>query len=363
MIITKKLTDSTLKRITKSDNTYEDVHITDIESNVISEGTSITDSVLENINYKDDNSVSFNVTNSIPTVSNNNCAIYSMNGKLYCKISGYNPFEINQTTADYLLKRGTNYTNNGSMEYFNLNSSMKLFSTSTKIGAIPQRNVETTDLYDASFFDISTTEIKALIENEQKFKLTSDRFILNGKNTVVEIDSTKTKFNCNTNLSKASYGNNKYRLEFDNDLTIKNQNNNADLLKIDSNGNIIIKGDTLENYIKSIARKEIRRYKEMKLISSVSTVNLDGYYVGNTNYVIYFSDTDSSDRVMSMEINGLDIPSMSQNPIYYERTNSYYYLDQYEATEEGDSDSLSIMKIVNGIPTIVYFREVYEEII
>ena len=51
----KKLTDSTLKRITKSDNKYEDVHITDVPSNVISNGTNITDSVLENINYKDDN--------------------------------------------------------------------------------------------------------------------------------------------------------------------------------------------------------------------------------------------------------------------------------------------------------------------
>ena len=33
MIQTKKLTDSTLKRITKQDNTYEDVHIKDVPSN------------------------------------------------------------------------------------------------------------------------------------------------------------------------------------------------------------------------------------------------------------------------------------------------------------------------------------------
>lgn len=34
MIETKKLSDLTLKRIIKSDNTFEDVHITDVPSNV-----------------------------------------------------------------------------------------------------------------------------------------------------------------------------------------------------------------------------------------------------------------------------------------------------------------------------------------
>ena len=36
MIETKKLSDLTLKRITKSDNTFEDVHITYVPSNIIS---------------------------------------------------------------------------------------------------------------------------------------------------------------------------------------------------------------------------------------------------------------------------------------------------------------------------------------
>ena len=69
MIETQKLEDSTLKRITKSNNTYEDVHITDVPSNVISNGTNITDQVLENINYKDDQSLEFSklINNNIPT--------------------------------------------------------------------------------------------------------------------------------------------------------------------------------------------------------------------------------------------------------------------------------------------------------
>ncbi len=35
MIETKKLADATLRRITKSDNTYEDVHISDVPVNII----------------------------------------------------------------------------------------------------------------------------------------------------------------------------------------------------------------------------------------------------------------------------------------------------------------------------------------
>ena len=38
MIETKKLNDATLRRITRSDNTSEDVHLTDVPNNVIESG-------------------------------------------------------------------------------------------------------------------------------------------------------------------------------------------------------------------------------------------------------------------------------------------------------------------------------------
>lgn len=57
----KKLTDSSLKNVTKNNETYQ-VNINDVSSNVISDGTQITDSVLSNINYKDDKSISFDTT-------------------------------------------------------------------------------------------------------------------------------------------------------------------------------------------------------------------------------------------------------------------------------------------------------------
>ncbi|MCR4897840.1 MAG: hypothetical protein K5892_01305, partial [Acholeplasmatales bacterium] len=258
MIETKKLNDSTLKRITKSDNTYEDIHITDVPSNVISEGTLITDSVLGNINYKDDSHLEFSKisSESIPIPASGKCIIYSTSdGKLYCAINGYNTFEISAITAsDIIKKNGTTYVNNGALEYFNINNGIRVFSNSTKIGATPTRATETNSIIDAAYFDITDDEIKAIINNSTKvdiepdfikllhtsssLELSNDRFILSGKNTNIEIDSTKTRFNCNTNLSKASYGNNKIRIELEENLDIKNILNNTNLFSISQSGSI-----------------------------------------------------------------------------------------------------------------------------
>ncbi|MBQ6782816.1 MAG: hypothetical protein IJP63_02260, partial [Acholeplasmatales bacterium] len=79
MIETKKLNEATLRRITRSDNTIEDVHLTDVPSNVISSGTQITDTVLANINYKDDNTLEFSIANDdvLPSAGK---AIFYVNG-------------------------------------------------------------------------------------------------------------------------------------------------------------------------------------------------------------------------------------------------------------------------------------------
>ena len=157
MIETKKLTDATLRRITKSDNTYEDVHISDVPGNVIEEGTIITDTVLANINYKDDNRLEFSISNVDLTPNTNKAIFYAKNGKLYCAIAGYAPLEITSlSTSNFLSKTGTVYANNTSLDYFNINSGLKLFSNRTRIGAIPQRQEENNTIDDATYFDFST---------------------------------------------------------------------------------------------------------------------------------------------------------------------------------------------------------------
>ena len=382
MIETKKLSDLTLKRITKSDNTFEDVHITDVPTNIISNGTNITDNTLDNINYKDNQSLEFNklINNNMPTPESGKCLIYSTtDGKLYCAISGYNPFEISQVTAsDIIKKKGVTYVNNGSLDYFNLNNGMRLFSNSTKIGATPTRTTETNNILDAAYFDITDDEIKAIINNNTKIDITNDniklkqndnskiellydRFILTGKQTEVGIDSTKTTFNCDTSLNKVVYGNNKYKIEITNEIEIKNNQNNNTIIKINQNGEIYLGDKSLEDYIKELASKEVRRHKEMIRIFNGSSKYIDSYFYYDNNYVFYFSDTANSNILMSIEINGLDIEDMS--PIYIPKTNSYYYLDQYVASgiDGDDTDTIRIYKVNNGNHSQVYFREVYKE--
>ncbi len=436
MIETKKLSDLTLKRITKSDNTFEDVHITDVPSNIISNGTNITDNTLDNINYKDNQLLEFNklINNNIPTPESGKCLIYSTtDGKLYCAISGYNPFEISQVTAsDIIKKKGVTYVNNGSLDYFNLNNGMRLFSNFTKIGAIPTRATETNNILDATYFDITNDEIKALLCGNEKIKIVDNNIrIINNSNTEFKMDSnnkitlnsgtnkleissngfnlstTSTKvgiisssnlFECYTNLYNAYYGNNKYRIQIGDNLVIKNNLNNTNLVSINQNGdidacndkyriqmgsNIIIKnnqnnntiikinqngeiylGDkSLEDYIKGLASREVRRHKEMHQIFSGSSTSYDGYFLTTMNYVFYFSDNPSSTVIMSIEINGQDIEDMINNKIYIPKTNSYYYLEQYEASgvDGDDIDTLYIYKCNNGIHTPAYFRQIYEE--
>lgn len=384
MIETKKLTDSTLKRITKSNNTYEDVHITDVPSNVISEGTSITDQVLANINYKDDNSLEFSKlsSNSIPTPESGKCLIYSTSdGKLYCAINGYNPFEISAVTAsDIIKKKGTTYVNNGALEYFNLNNGMKLFSNSTKLGATPTRASQTNVITDAAYFDITSNEIKAIVNGNQRLSLKEDtcsvsmtnskvelkneRFVLTGKQTELGIDSTKTELKCYTNLTKSTYGNSNFRLEFDNSINVKKLINNSSIISINSNGEISIGTETLESYIRRLASEEYRRNKTLKLLSNTRTTCIEERVLYDRNYVFYISDTMYSDIVVSFEINGLNVEATENNPIYIPKTNSYYYLHQVEATyvEGDDTDYLYVYKKVGNTSTPVYFREVYEEL-
>jgi len=398
MIETKKLTDSTLKRITKSNNTYEDVHITDVPSNVLENGTNITDEVLSNINYKDDQNIEFSISNGIVTPPNGKAVIYALdNGKLFFSISGYSPFEISANQAfDLIKKKGTTYVSNGQMEYFNLGSSMKLFSTGTKIGTIPHRNEETSSIIDATYFDITDDEIEALIcgntklkiqtnnvcitnlnskiemnygskitisSNDTKLEIDNDRFYLSTPTSDIGVDSNNNKLNCHTNLNKASYGNNKFRIQMEDTLRIKNNLNNQNIVSINQNGEIIINDILLETYIKSIASREVRRHKEMHQIFSGSSTSYDGYFLTNMNYVFYFSDNPSSTLIMSIEINGQDIEDMINNKIYIPKTNSYYYLEQYEASgvDGDDIDTLYIYKCNNGIHTPAYFRQIYEE--
>lgn len=238
-IITKKLTDSTKRKITKSDSSYEEVNIDDVTGNVISSGTQITDSVLSNINYKDDNSISFNISNSDITPLSGKSVVYTKNdGNFYFKTYNKPTIVLSSNGIEYestIKKYGTNYTSNGEMKYFNLENGGSIFSTRTKIGSIPSRVSEIDDISDSTYLDFKINEILGYINGTNKFLINSSRFEFNINNTLLGINPNLDKFNCYTDLSSAVYGNNKFKIELDNYYKIKN-NLNTELLKLSDTG-------------------------------------------------------------------------------------------------------------------------------
>lgn len=345
MIETKKLNDSTLKRITKSNNTYEDVHITDVPSNVISNGTNITDEVLENINYKDDNSIEFSklTSNNVPTPQTGKCLIYSTSdGKLYCAIDGYDPFEISVLTAsDIIKKKGITYVNNGALEYFNLNNSMNLFSNSTKIGGIPTRSTQTNSIIDAAYIDLTSNEIKTILNGNTKIDIKNDYVKLFQNNSSIELLNNEI----NVNISNL--------------FNVKNNSSN-NILSINQNGNILIGNTLLDTYIRNIIQEEIFKFHSMTLLSQEVTQSISQTLDSSkVSYHVYFSDTPTSENILHMTFNGSD----TSNPdiFYFAATNSYYKIVNYYAQDEDDSDSCEIHKVnYAGIYiSNVYFRKIY----
>lgn len=454
MIETKKLTDATLRRITKSDNTYEDVHISDVPGNVIEEGTIITDTVLANINYKDDNRLEFSISNNDVIPDTNKAAFYVKNGKLYCAIDGFSPLEITSlSTSNFLPKVGTIYANNNGLDYFNLDSGLKLFSNRTRIGAIPERQEETSSIADATFLDISTENIIGKVNNVEKFKLgekvefknngssinidsdgdidishdnasklelTEEKFLLKGKSTNIGIDSTKTKFNCHTDLGNASYGNNKFRIQMEDTLKIKNVSNNTNLVTVNTSGVITYNSMDIKDEYSEIKTEnsafKIRTLKEGLYVSN-PTFNLEmtgssvriktsnntlfevrnngNVYVGNktideiiqdklnlynlrrilsnqisyrlyltlnqsnTEYTVNFSDSDTSGIIMSITFDGSYFNSLTR--FYRSETNSYYYLYQYYASDDSEDDYIEIRKATESGVFLgnAFFRGIY----
>lgn len=279
-IITKKLSDLSKRKITKSDSTIEEVNISDVTGNVISSGTQITDSVLSNINYKDDNSISFNISNFDITPLSGKSVVYTKNdGNFYFKTYNKPTIDLSSNGIEYestIKKFGTNYTINGEMKYFNLQNGSNFFSTRTKIGSIPSRISETDNISDSTYLDFKLDEIKGYIEGNNKFLISNNRFEFDINNTKVGINPNLDKFNCYTNLSNAVYGNNKFKIDLDNYYKIKN-NLGTELVKISDTG--VINLNKFEVYTQNSHIKE-----ENETFKINTTLN--GLNISNSSFSI-----------------------------------------------------------------------------
>lgn len=305
-IITKKLTDSTLKRITKTDNTYEDVRITDVPSNVIEEGTNITDSVLSNINYKNDNNVTFDITDTDVIPDSNKATIYGKSdGSFYFRVNGQSPIVIGGNNIpnyqNLMNKSGDNYTTNGEMKYFNLDNELKFFSTRTKIGGIESRNVESSDITNATYFEINQNEIKGNIAGVEKILLNGSRFEIKGKDTTIGINNGLDKLSLDTNLSNATYGNSNFGLNFGNSIEIKNKNNNQTLSTITNTGEISLNKLDIETPISNINESS----NQLNISSNQANLKISNNYfsIELTNSNLKINDSNNN-AILTITPNG-----------------------------------------------------------
>ena len=305
-IITKKLTDSTLKRITKTDNTYEDVRITDVPSNVIEEGTNITDSVLSNINYKNDNNVTFDITDTDVIPDSNKATIYGKSdGSFYFRVNGQSPIVIGGNNIpnyqNLMNKSGDNYTTNGEMKYFNLDNELKFFSTRTKIGGIESRNVESSDITNATYFEINQNEIKGNIAGVEKLLLNGSRFEIKGKDTTIGINNGLDKLRLDTNLSNATYGNSNFGLNFGNSIEIKNKNNNQTLSTITNTGEISLNKLDIETPISNINESS----NQLNISSNQANLKISNNYfsIELTNSNLKINDSNNN-AILTITPNG-----------------------------------------------------------
>lgn len=394
-IYTKKLKNPKLKKIINKDGTKEEeVLIEDVKTNVLEEGTPITDSVLANINFKDNETLEFSLVENPINVDTNKALLYATKeGKLYCVISGYKPFELNGITLnDVIKKKGITYVMTGPMEYFNLGSSMKLFSTETKVGTIPKRLEETNDIANATYLNFSEDEIKGLVKGSEKLKIQNNNIKLINNNTLIEmdsndkiklksgtnelnidnsrfmlkspttelgVDSTYTKLNCHTSLHKASYGNQNFRLQFEDTVKLKNMNTTNNLISVKPDGTILIGNETLTNLIERLAMMQVDKFSDKKVLFNGAEEKV--YLIlddEDLTYYVYFSEEKTSE-ILNIKFKRKDIKNYDL--FYNSETKSYYRYVEILAYDDSEDDYTRIDRVDSEGRYIksMYIRRIY----
>lgn len=297
-----------LRKLTKTDALGAPVSseplyvlLDEAEDNVETEGTAITPDVIDKVNWKDEACIEFTLLegNDLPLQREGVVQIVAkQNGELWCIPPNQEAYPLGSLDLqNYMLKSGKVYVSGKSLEYFNINKEVKIFSIRTRIGAIPVRLENSTQFDDGTYIEFDKSgycklftlgtpafvltnermEIKinessirfdrtgnihlnaptkssdvslsgkAVIIRSSKLSIQSDDIDLTGKicisndNIKIQETSDGKKFNCFTNLEEASYGNKNFRLQFYPDcIRLQDVNNNKKIFQINQDGTIRI---------------------------------------------------------------------------------------------------------------------------
>lgn len=412
------------------------VYLEEAEGNVSLEGTPITPELIDHVNWRDETKLSFKILTEdvLPNAVDGVVQLVAKpNGEVWAitPTGNYPLGTIN--LSQFLKKTGVQYAKDASLNYFNLNKELKLFSTRTRVGAIPVR-VEENSIFeqDGTYLEmkntgyiylyangvkkveinpqkmnfthqnalisinnqgkIDLTSLNApiqlrgsslLLYSNQEVSMSSDSDIsLNSKgklsfsspNIKIQENTEGTKFNCFTELSEASYGNQSFRLQFyPTRVRIQDIENNLSILEVEKGGTVYINGNsgiifenTIQGHIKNYLDSHfeayymgcLMKYIDSNLLFSGADRTPGLNLTDNKNYSIFFTDSDNATLVHQISFVGT---ALASNPIVKNINGVTYRLEQDIATDEQYGDSISIFKISSSGQTLglAYIRKVY----
>ncbi|MDE5868330.1 MAG: hypothetical protein K2H02_05235 [Anaeroplasmataceae bacterium] len=329
----RKRKNPTLRKLVKTDETGNSLNgeplyvlVEEVDQNVTEEGSVITPEVIDKINWKDDSVISFKVLddNTLPASKDGVVQIVAKsNGEVYAVLPNGISKSLGSTDLNQFLKKnGIQYSSDESLGYFNLNKELKLFSTRTRLGAIPPRTTESSSFQeDGTYIEMRCDgKICLYVRGQIEQEISPDKLLLSHKNSFIVIDklgkmdlnsnnsslqlhgekislyardkvsitgvkrlnlqsgekfsiesnNTKiqetedgTKFNCFTEYQEASYGNQNFRLQFYPDyVRLRDVNQNKNIIQMNQDGTIYL-NDTSKVIDESTINNYIKNYLDV----------------------------------------------------------------------------------------------------
>ncbi len=358
-------------------NTSLYVRIEEAEDNVLdTDATVITEELIDNINWKDNNSIVFKTCQEIPKVKEGEVQIICKeNGEVWLvSATDENTYKIGGPLDDTYLQINTKVDRDINIEGSNIllgiSDQHKIELEQGNIKIILNNKELRLDDTEISLLDHNTyTKVddtgETYINNGSTFGIKEGAFYIKGMQTQISEDVKKSKVNFLTNYKKAVFGTNKMYVECGNEfiylktptlnvLKVKNTGEiyNSNNMKLIDEGNLdkyisnYLDQNFLEYYIKT--REETRGNK---LVYHGSTTEILIRINDGNKYLIGYSD--SVDGLIS-EV------ELSTRETSYEFTNKNkkYKLEQYYSSGDGDDDFIRIT--TNG--QRAYFRYLIMEV-
>lgn len=282
------------------------VRLEEVEDNLLnSDATPLSEEVLKNINWKDEEALLFKETTVLPDPISGVSQIVSLdNGEIWC-VPGCGKEAFKLGADDIVLYLKKNF-----QEYENLT----LLGSNTIIGALPTSFSLDGDSNASTYLDFKDGAINFKINGQTKHSLKTDgvsftqgnaelclsdseislknhsagttiglmndSFYIKGNNTQISEDLSLNKLNFFTNLEKAVYGNATIYLEFYSDQVRFKSSSGSNLLTIKTDGTIysgsnpytyIVNSNNVNSYIKPYLDSNFESYFDTQFNSKYET--------------------------------------------------------------------------------------------